>query len=48
MACFQSLFLTDIISVDEALNDHVTFSIVTETYEKPLVLKTRQTNIRYD
>ncbi|CAF4774729.1 unnamed protein product, partial [Rotaria sp. Silwood2] len=31
---------------NEILNDQLSFSITTKFYEKPLILKTQQTNIR--
>ncbi|CAF4225977.1 unnamed protein product [Rotaria sp. Silwood2] len=40
------LFLTDIIIANESLNDQLTFSIASKIHEKPLVLKTQQTNVR--
>ncbi|CAF3803002.1 unnamed protein product, partial [Rotaria sp. Silwood1] len=40
------LFLTDIIIANESLNDQLTFSITSKIHEKPLVLKTQQTNVR--
>ncbi|UJR27176.1 hypothetical protein I4U23_008472 [Adineta vaga] len=40
------LFLTDVIAASESVTDQLTFSIVTKIYEKPLVLRTQQANIR--
>ncbi|CAF0815781.1 unnamed protein product [Rotaria sordida] len=40
------LLLTDIIVANEILHDQLSFYIRTKIYEKPLVLKTQQTNIR--
>ncbi|CAF1464097.1 unnamed protein product [Adineta steineri] len=40
------IFLTDIIIVNESLTDQLTFSIATKIFEKPIILKTQQNNIR--
>ncbi|UJR22027.1 hypothetical protein I4U23_025094 [Adineta vaga] len=40
------LFLTDIIIASDSLHDQLSFSITTKIYEKPLQLKTQQTNVR--
>jgi hypothetical protein len=41
------LLLTDIIIASDALNDQLTFSITMKIQDKPLILKTQQTNVRY-
>ncbi|CAF0939796.1 unnamed protein product [Adineta ricciae] len=40
------IFLTDIIIANDLLHDQFTFSITTKVYDKPLQLKTQQTNVR--
>lgn len=40
------ILLMDIIIANDVLNDQLSFSITMKTYEKPLVLKTHQTNVR--